>query len=213
MFLLLLLLSCMNYLLLCNKLSQNIIAKTINIQCDTVSMTQETGEPLSWVPLAQCLLWSCTPPVGQGCSYLKIGLGRRICFQDHSRGCHSFRSHGLWTAGHCSWSPCVDTSSRWLAAWQLASPRVSDPREGEGKRSKGECSRWKPQALCCLISEGSSHCSCHILFLTCESVSAACLHGEALQRGRDAEGGGHLGSSKSLPATASMVSSPPDSQR
>lgn len=45
----------MNYLLLCNKLSQNIIAKTINIQCHTVSVTQETGEPLSWVPLAQCL--------------------------------------------------------------------------------------------------------------------------------------------------------------
>ena len=137
MFLLLLLFSCMNYLLLCNKLSQNIIAKTINIQCHTVAVTQETGEPLSWVPLAQCLLWSCSPPVGQGCSYLKTGLGRRICFQDHSHGCHSFRSHGFWAAGHCSWSPCVDTSSRRLAVWQLASPRVSEPREGEGKNKQG----------------------------------------------------------------------------
>ena len=88
MFLLLLLLSCMNYLLLCNKLSQNIIAKTINIQCYTVSVSQETGGPLSWLPPAQCFSLSCSPPVGQSCSYLETRLGRRICFQDHSRGCH-----------------------------------------------------------------------------------------------------------------------------
>lgn len=137
------------------------------------------------------------------------GLGRRICSQDHSRGCHSFRSHGLWAAGHLVWTP--PQGDLQYGSWL---PPEWGIRERERARaSKGECSRRQPQALCCLISEGSSHCFCHILFITRESVSAACLHREALQRGRDTEGGGHLGSSKSLPATASVVSSPPDSQR
>ena len=133
MFLLLLLLSCMNYLLLCNKLSQNIIAKTINIQCYTVSVSQGTGEPLSWLPPAQCLSWSCSPLVGQGCSYLKTGLAEGSASKITHVVVTGFRSHELWTAGHCSWSPCVDTSITWLAVWQLTSPRVSDLREGEGK--------------------------------------------------------------------------------
>lgn len=118
------------------------------------------------------LLVKLQPTCGSGLQ-LPVGLGRRICFQGHSAGCHRLKSHGLWTVGHCSWSPGVDTSIMWLAVWRLASPRVSDLRE-ERARAKQRMLRWKPQSFCCLISHrGSSHYFCHTLFITCESLSAA----------------------------------------
>lgn len=78
---------------------------------------------------------------------------------------------GLWATvpGHLVWTPplCDLQYGSWLPPeWVICE------RE-RARASKRECSGWKPQSFCCLISEGSSHYFCHTLFITCESLSAA----------------------------------------
>lgn len=44
--------------------------------------------------------------------------------------------------------------------------------EGGGWREYGrECSRWKPQSFCSLVSEVASYYFCHIQFPISESIS------------------------------------------
>ena len=124
----------------------------------------------------------CSPLVGQGCSYLKTGLAEGSASKITHVAVTGFRSHGLWTAGHCSWSPCVDTSITWLAVWQLTSPRVSDLQEGEGK-SKQERTLQVEATVFVLPNLGSvtplllSH-PIHYMRV-CKCCLLPCLHGEA----------------------------------
>lgn len=159
------------------------------------------------------LLVKLQPTCGSGLQ-LPVGLGRRICFQGHSAGCHRLKSHVGWTVGHCSWSPGVDTSIMWLAVWRLASPEWvicererarASKRENAPGGSHSPFAAWSLKVIPLLLSYP-------IYYMRVPKCLLPVFMGRHIG-GQGHGRWGHLGSSKSLPTTSPMVSSPPDSQR
>lgn len=133
----------------------------------------------------------------------------RIHFQDHSRGCRqSCFLAGCWTKGlsfllvHGQRPPSdlchINLSTGLLTTWQLVSLRVSKWESEKGQARK-------PQTICDLISEVTSH-PFSILFLR-SSLGLAYTEGEGIMPGHKDQGmnimGDNLGSC--LPQMGSAV--------
>ena len=99
-----------------------------------------------------------TGPLGkaQGCSHLKSCLGPENLLPKWltSHGCRQEVS----VPHEADLSICCLSV---LTTWQLASPRVSDPRQRTGKR------------CCAFYNLVTHHNFCHILFIILESLSPA----------------------------------------